>query len=146
MSRVVILHGRPGQDEYFSDDYPSASNSHWLPWLQKQLLMVGHDVQTPEMVNAFAPDYAVWQKEFARHLVDEPMALIGHSTGAGFLVRWLSEHPQIQVESLVLVAPWLDPFSELGSDFFDFTNKGHFCFNDLGTDQFPELLQVLQDR
>ena len=43
---VVILHGRAGADEYISDRYPSASNSHWIPWLQKQLLIKGHDVQT----------------------------------------------------------------------------------------------------
>jgi hypothetical protein len=28
VARVVILHGRVGADEYFSDRYPSTSNSH----------------------------------------------------------------------------------------------------------------------
>jgi predicted alpha/beta hydrolase family esterase len=39
--------------------------------------------------------------------------------GAGFLLRWLSEN-SIRIEKLVLVAPWLDPFQEKKSDFFDF--------------------------
>lgn len=122
MSRAVILHGQPGKDdEYFVDTYPSASNSHWIPWLQNQLLIAGHDAQTPEVVNAFQPEYPIWQREFERHLVDEPMILVGHSTGAGFLVRWLSEHPSTTTERLVLVAPFLDPHGELGNDFFDFT-------------------------
>jgi hypothetical protein len=31
VARVVILHGRVPADEYYSDRYPSASNSHWIP-------------------------------------------------------------------------------------------------------------------
>ena len=77
MARVVILHGRVGADEYFSDRYPSASNSHWIPWLQKQLLIKGHDVQTPEVVRPYLADYDGWRTEFERHLDDEPM---GNST------------------------------------------------------------------
>jgi predicted alpha/beta hydrolase family esterase len=122
MSRAVILHGRPGKDdEYYVDVHPSASNSHWIPWLQNQLLIAGHDAQTPEMFNAFQPEYSIWCQEFERYLVDEPMILVGHSTGAGFLVRWLSEHLDVQVRQLVLVAPWLDPDGDLDNGFFDFT-------------------------
>lgn len=122
MTRAIILHGRPGKDnEYFVDAYPSASNSHWIPWLQNQLLIAGHDAQTPEMFNAFQPDYSIWQHEFERHLVGEPPILVGHSAGGGFLVRWLSEHPDVGVKKLALVAPWLDPDDDLGNDFFDFT-------------------------
>ena len=122
VSRAIILHGRPGKDdEYFTDAYPSASNSHWIPWLQNQLLIAGHDAQTPEMFNAFQPDYPIWQSEFGRYLADDPMILVGHSAGAGFLVRWLSEHPKVRVNKLMLVAPWLDPDDKLGNDFFDFS-------------------------
>jgi pimeloyl-ACP methyl ester carboxylesterase len=103
VARVVILHGRVGADEYFSDRYPSASNSHWIPWLHKQLLIKGHDVQTPEVVRPYLVDYDGWRTEFERHLDDEPMVLVGHSCGGGFLVRWLSEHPLVQVGKLVLV-------------------------------------------
>jgi predicted alpha/beta hydrolase family esterase len=124
MSRAIILHGVPDESEYFDDQYRSASNSHWIPWLQNRLLIAGHDVQTPEMLNAFQPDYATWSREFERHAVDEPMILIGHSAGGGFLVRWLSEHPSISVRKLVLVAPWLDPDGVLENDFFDFSIDG----------------------
>lgn len=121
MARVVILHGRPSTDEYLSADQPSASNHHWLPWLQKHLLIAGHDVQTPEVFRAFDILYETWRQEFERHLVSEPMILVGHSCGAGFFVRWLSEHPHIEVSQLLLVAPWLNPRRSVASDFFDFT-------------------------
>jgi hypothetical protein len=61
----------------FSDRYPSASNSHWIPWLQKQLLIKGHDVQTPEVVRPYLVDYDGWRTEFERHLDDEPMISTG---------------------------------------------------------------------
>lgn len=36
---AIILHGMPSKEEYFSPAYASPSNSHWLPWLQKNLLI-----------------------------------------------------------------------------------------------------------
>jgi len=187
MSRIVILHGKPGREEYFSDKYPSGSNSHWIPWLQKQLLMWGYDVQTPEVIDAYKPDYTIWRTEFERHLVEHPMVFVGHSCGAGFLVRWLSEHPEVSAEKVVLVAPWLDPHRSDTTDFFEFDidprldervgelhlfnstddmesipisvetlltelknvvlheydDMGHFCFNDMGTVEFPDLLTCI---
>lgn len=118
--RAVILHGMPDEDEYRDSDQPSASNSHWIPWLQNQLLVRGYDAQTPEVVDAYRPEYRSWSAEFERHVVDEPMVLVGHSCGAGFLVRWLSEHPDVVVDTLVLVAPWLDPRRARTTDFFEF--------------------------
>lgn len=143
--RAVILHGKPDEDEYFGGVHPSASNSHWIPWLQKQLLVRGYDAQTPEVVDAYKPKYILWSAEFERHVVDEPMVLAGHSCGAGFLVRWLSEHPDVRVDTLALVAPWLDPQRTDTTDFFDFNydDMGHFCFDDMKTDQFPDLLAAI---
>lgn len=109
MSRVVILHGRPDEEEYLWHDHPSASNSHWIPWLQNELLIAGHDVQTPEVFRPFEDRYDRWASELERCLVPEPMILVGYSCGAGVLVRWLSEHSDVNVEKLVLVAPWLNP-------------------------------------
>lgn len=187
MRNAIILHGKPGQDEYYSADFPSASNSHWLPWLQKQLLI--HDIaaHTPEIPNAWDPDYETWRQEFERYDITPQTLLVGHSCGGGFLVRWLSQHPNVRVDKVVLVAPWLDPERQDTTDFFDFiidpqltsrTNGlvifnsdndmddvhksvgmirglikdagyrefhgyGHFCFDDLKTDTFPELRDEL---
>jgi predicted alpha/beta hydrolase family esterase len=126
MKTALIIHGSTDKGEYFSDEFPSLSNSHWIPWLQKQLLMRGIFSQTPEMPDAYKPDYEKWKREFERFDVDGETVLIGHSCGGGFLVRWLSEN-QVKVGKLVLVAPWMDPEGkkkgELG-EFFDFQIDG----------------------
>ncbi|MBN8550000.1 MAG: alpha/beta hydrolase [Deltaproteobacteria bacterium] len=120
---AVILHGACDREEYFSERYPSLSNSHWLPWLQKQLLMAGYDAQSPEMPEAYLPDYAKWAHVFERMAPDlsESSILIGHSCGGGFFLRWLSEH-QLRINKLVLVAPWIDPDKRRAQGtFFDFS-------------------------
>ena len=45
----VVLHGRPGEDEYYDLNQPSASNAHWLAWLQNSLLVNDIHCSTPEV-------------------------------------------------------------------------------------------------
>lgn len=186
MKNAIILHGKPDKEEYYSDAYPSCSNSHWLPWLQKQLLIQDIYAVTPELPQAYKPVYEKWQKEFEKHPVTKDTLLVGHSCGAGFLLRWLSDSKK-SGDKLVLVAPWIDPEKKKVPEFFDFVidseiqnrfnyisifishddskevldsfeiikkalpksvvhefdDKGHFCYEDLHTEQFPELLDVL---
>ncbi len=119
MKNAILIHGITDEEEYFSDKYPSLSNSHWLPWLQKQLLIKGIQTQTPEMPNGIQPIYEEWKNLFERFEINEETILVGHSCGGGFLVRWLSEN-KIKVGKVALVAPWLDPENELDNKFFDF--------------------------
>jgi len=119
MKTAIILHGTCDKEEYFDDKYPSLSNSHWLPWLQKQLLIKGIFTQTPEMPDAYKPNYSKWKKEFSRFDVDENTFLVGYSAGGGFLVRWLSEN-KVNIAKLILVAPWMDPERKETTDFFNF--------------------------
>lgn len=121
---AIIVHGKPGRDEYYDSAVPSASSHHWLPWLAKQLLVRDIAAARPEMPRAFEPDYPTWQREFERFDVDEHTLLVGHSCGGGFLVRWLSEHPTVRVGRVVLVAPWIDPGGDGAPGFFDFTVDG----------------------
>ena len=120
MKNAIIVHGAPNHDEVLDPDAPAASNHHWLPWLQKQLIVRGYAAHTPEIPNACDPDYPTWQREFERYEITEETLLVGHSCGGGFLVRWLSEHPEVRVARMVLVAPWLDPERTRTTDFFDF--------------------------
>ncbi len=60
MNNDIIIHGSCDKEEYFSDKYPSLSNSHWIPWLQKQLLINNIFTQTPEMPASYNPDYKKW--------------------------------------------------------------------------------------
>lgn len=188
MKNAIVIHGTCDRDEYFNNEHPSLSNSHWIPWIQKQLLIKGFSVQTPEMPDAYSPDYIKWKECFEKFDLNTETILIGHSCGGGFLLRWLSENP-IEINKLVLVAPWLDPYREKTESFFDFhidpslasrtneihifvsqdddkdildsvktidskipenllhnfKNRGHFCLDDMKTEEFPELLEcVLQ--
>lgn len=187
MRNAIIVHGTCDSEEYYSEEYPSASNSHWLPWLQKQLIIRDIRTCTPEMYKSYDPDYSVWKSEFEKHVVNQETILVGHSCGGGFLIRWLSENRKVQVGTVILVAPWLDSGNSKNGVFFDFeadpdlvsrTKKflifnssddmdsihesvriiknnihnvsirefesyGHFCYSDLGTEAFPELLEEI---
>jgi len=123
MKNAIILHGTCDEEEYYSPEYPSASNFHWLPWLSKQLLVKDIHAVTPEMPCGYMPNYTVWKQEFERFDITPETILVGHSCGGGFLVRWLSENKDKKVGKVVLVAPWLDPNKTKGkdNDFFYFT-------------------------
>lgn len=141
------------------------------------------NAQTPEVFMSWQLKYEEWAKEFEKYDIDEHTALVGHSCGGGFIVRWLSEHPNVRVNKVVLVAPWINPIGEEDTDFFEFEidsklvertagvtifasdndfnsvqksveiirdkvtdiqyrefhNYGHFCVEDMGTVEFPEL-------
>lgn len=119
MKNAILIHGTCDKEEYFDDSFPSLSNSHWFPWLQKQLLINNIFTQTPEMPEAYMPDYEKWVSEFKKFEINQDSILIGHSCGAGFLLRYLSEN-NISINKLILVAPWLDPEREKTTDFFNF--------------------------
>lgn len=119
MKTAIIVHGMPSKKEYFSSKGSSQSNRHWLPWIQKQLIIKGFLAQTPEFPEPFEPVYKKWKSVFEQFKIDKDTVLIGYSCGAGFLVRWLSEN-KIKVGKVVLVAPWLDPELTLKTGFFNF--------------------------
>lgn len=119
MKNAIILHGGPSKEEYYDPSTPSESNSHWLPWLQKQLIVNDILAVTPEVPLAFDRNWSVWQKEVERFEIGPETILVGHSTGAGFWIKYLSIHPELTVDRVVLVAPWLDPFQQHTKNFFD---------------------------
>jgi predicted alpha/beta hydrolase family esterase len=118
---AIVVHGCPDREEFYDPAVPSASNHLWLPWLANQLIVRGIPAHTPEMPLAFAPDFPVWSREFERYDITAETLLVGHSCGAGFLLRWLSEHAEVHVGRVVLVAPWLDVERAHCPEFFDFT-------------------------
>lgn len=120
MKNAIILHGRPSKAEYYGEEFPSMSNAHWIPWLQGQLLK--HDIAaaTPEVPLAYAPQWDRWVREVERFEIGADTILVGHSTGAGFWLRYLSEHPELKVGKVVLVAPYIDVEREEEPEFFDF--------------------------
>ncbi len=59
-----------------------------------------------------------WKRVFDQFSITSDTTLVGHSCGAGFLLRWLGEN-RIEVDKLILVAPWLDPIKNR-KGFLDF--------------------------
>ena len=187
MKNAIILHGAPEKEHYYAHDLPSESNAHWLPWLQKELMIRDIKADTPEVPLAYEPKWDVWCREVERFDITPDTMLIGHSAGGGFWVKYLSLHPELRVDKVVLVAPWVDPDKTLEEDFYageldrtlvqrtngvtifrsdddsdnvltsidrilenvddvqvkDFHGYGHFTYQNLGGEAFPELLKVL---
>ncbi len=188
MKNAIILHGGPSKKEYYDPKAPSMSNAHWMPWLQGQLLKADIDAATPEVPHSFDRNWKTWNREVERFDITPETILVGHSTGGGFFIKYLSIHPKIKVGKVVLVAPWLDPYQSKTKKFFDdfeidpnlvkrtrgvtifnsdndqqsvqktvkilrtkikglkyreFHEYGHFCFEDMKTDKFPELLKEI---
>jgi uncharacterized protein len=192
MKQVIIIHGLPDKEEVLGTTWPSPSNSHWIPWIQKQLTRKDIVCQTPEMPRSYNPEYLVHKQTLDQFDISDETILVGHSCGGGFLIRYFSENKDVNPKKIILVAPWLDPENYLqelrpGSDYFDFeideslsqrteihcmystddesyildsieiikdklpnihfhmfTDKGHFTEPDLGTKEFPELLELIQ--
>ena len=188
MKNAIIIHGMPSKEGYLDAKADSQSNCHWLPWLQQQLNIEGILSQTPEMPEPYNPDYEKWKSIFDQFIMNENTVLIGHSCGAGFIVKYLSEN-NIKVNKVILVAPWINSKREDDITMFDdliidqdlvlktmngliifsstnddvaiknsidtlvasiknikvveFKNYGHFCYGDMGTREFPELLDII---
>lgn len=191
MKQVILIHGMPDKEEVIGDVWPSPSNAHWLPWIQKQLTRKDIACQALEMPQSYDPVYEHWSDVLDQMSISNETILVGHSCGAGFLVRYFSERPSLAPKKIILVAPWIDTegfLQEMNSQslrFFDFTidpclhertqihcvystddaetlgsvmelqksfpgmlmhtfaDKGHFTEPDLGTKEFPELLDII---
>lgn len=119
MKNAIILHGGPSKEEYYDLGLPCESNAHWLPWLQAQLVKRDVAAATPEVPRSYDRNWEVWQREVERFDIGPETLLVGHSTGAGFWVKYLSINPDLRVNKVVLVAPWTDPEQIHTKNFFD---------------------------
>ena len=123
MKNAILVHGWADKQEFYNPKYPTASNSHWFPWLTKQLMIKDIYTVAPEMPKGYYPEYEIWKNEFERFDINKETLLVGHSCGGGFLVRWLTENSERKVGKVVLVAPWMgihfneEPFDD---SFFSF--------------------------
>jgi hypothetical protein len=39
MKNAILIHGWADKHEFYDPKYPTASNSHWFPWITKQLMI-----------------------------------------------------------------------------------------------------------
>lgn len=139
MSNAILVPGRPDKDEHYDPKRPSNSEDHWFSWLKRQLILNDIHAVSIEPPFPFRPRYEEWMKEFERFDITPETILVGHSCGGGFLVRWLSEHKDIIVGKVILVAPWTNPLNYSVSDtadFFDFEIDSDFPSRTSGTTVF----------
>lgn len=125
MKQVIIIHGIPENKEEYDNQQVPCSELHWYPWIKNKLGELEILCTVPEFPNPVNPFYNEWFSLLDHEKITNEVILIGHSCGAGFLLRFLSEKPHIQINKLILVAPWLDSENYLkeldpSSDFFNF--------------------------
>jgi hypothetical protein len=93
---ALLVPGKPTEQRFKSAKELDPSDSNWLPWVKRRLTLRNIFAVAVDMPRPHKPDY-----------------------GAGFLLRWLSENPDINIYKSALVAPWTDPNRKYG-DFGDF--------------------------
>lgn len=91
MKNAIILHGKPTRDRYENSNEPKPHEANWLPWLKAQLEAQKINVSIPALPLPYFPVYEDWKNVFEREEVTGHTKLIGHSAGAEFILRWLSE-------------------------------------------------------
>ncbi len=149
MKTAIIIHGYNDKSEYLDTSRPAASNDHFIPWIQRQLLLNRIEAQTPEMPGFYEPNYEKWKKMLERFDLNTDTILVGHSCGGGFLVRYLSEN-NVKVGRVVLVAPWLDPEKKIDPGFFKFEIDPNISSKTVGltimysTDDDPAILKSIE--
>ncbi len=102
MKSCIIIHGGPLSDT--EEKIHTLHQLHWQPWVKKELEMRGIPCSVPAMPKPWFPEYKQWKLEFELYSLNESTILVGHSRGAAFLVRWLSETKR-SVAKLILIAP-----------------------------------------
>jgi len=145
MKRIILVHGSPTKEEFLKNS-TSPANAHWFPWLKEKAKNFNLNFFALDYPRPYDPIYEEWVNLFSTQIVDKNSILIGHSAGAGFLLRFLSENRNIVVNKVILVAPWLDPKKELNTSFLKFSldttlDKRNNIFVFLSTDDDSDLIE-----
>ncbi len=119
MRNAIILHGKPSLEKYNNPDIPKPHKANWLPWLGVELEKVGIDVAIPALPKPYFPVYPNWKSVLESCNIDENTGLITHSAGSELALRWVSENPTQQLDSITMVAPYRDEAGKY-DDFSDY--------------------------
>lgn len=101
MKNALILHGAGNN-----------SSGNWFPWLKKELEEKGYKVWVPDLPNSDTPVLKDWLDTIFSNIdwkFNEQSTIIGHSTGATFILRILEKLPKgVKINKAILVAGFLD--------------------------------------
>ena len=152
MKNAILVPGRPDKEQHYDPERPSNNQDFWFGWLQRQLILKDIHTISVEPPFPFRPRYDEWKIEFERCDLRPDTILVGHSCGGGFLVRYLSEHKDLTVGKVFLVAPWINPDNNPESDtadFFNFEIDKNFPKRTAGTavyissDDYPDVVETV---
>lgn len=119
MKNAVILHGKPTKERYENPLTLKPHKANWLPWLGRQLERRRIDTVIPALPKPYFPVYANWAKTLETCQIDEQTGFITHSASSELVLRWASENPDQNLDSITLVAPYRDEARKYG-DFSDY--------------------------
>jgi serine hydrolase len=140
--QVVVIHGGDSFRTYrayraflkkFRLDFPRyrAPQSGWKKTLDATLGRKFEVIQ-PDMPNKLNAKYAEWKIWFEKFIpyLNKEVILVGHSLGALFLVKYLSENRFLKkIRATFLVAPpWSEGDFYLSGNFGRFTRRGGEVF------------------
>jgi predicted alpha/beta hydrolase family esterase len=116
MRNAIIVHGKPTRHRYEDPTEPKPHEANWLPWFGGKLEAAGKSVAIPAMPRPYFPVYTAWKKRFEAIplAVTRDTALIGHSAGAEFILRLMSEGTELEADMIVAVAPYKDEAEKYG--------------------------------
>ncbi|MCH8519642.1 MAG: alpha/beta hydrolase [Nanoarchaeota archaeon] len=122
MNNVICIPGTCSKEEYYNEKYPTASHSHFFPWIQKQLYLrniscvcMQHFMQYDSNL-----EYEKWVKEFETIKHDTDSIIVAHSSGCCFVLRYLSENIEKNFGKIIFLAPYLQDFEGEDRDFYSY--------------------------
>lgn len=120
MRNLLLVPGKPTRERYENPDIPKPHEANWFPWIASEVGTAGIRASIAVMPRPYEPVYEDWKTAFeSLGVVDEKTSLVGHSAGAEFQARWLSENKDVHVDRVVWVAPYCDRKRKYG-DFSDY--------------------------
>ncbi|MBR3511248.1 MAG: alpha/beta hydrolase [Alphaproteobacteria bacterium] len=109
----------PPEMDWNTREYYAGNWKHWLQFRVEK----DHDVimQIPKFPHAHAllMKYDEWENIMDFQDINPETVLIGHSAGGGFILKYLSTHPELKIKQAILVAPWIDTNNEQPNGFYD---------------------------
>ncbi len=109
MKNLLLVPGKPTKERYEDPAEPKPHEANWFPWMATEIGKIGVPATIAIMPRPYEPVYEDWKKVFeSLGPVNENTSLVGHSAGAEFLTRWLSENRNLCVDRVVWVGPYRD--------------------------------------
>ena len=127
MKTAILLHGICEEEQFFDRNFPSLCNAHYQPWLEKELQIYGILAQAIALPVPYNPVYKDWKNVMDGFSWKNLSIIVAHSAGAGFILKYINER-KIQLNKLILVAPWVDPNKKF-NDFLQCSYNHHSIDN-----------------